>query len=393
MSRRYPGVKKRGAGWAFWVELPRDPRTGERRQEWEHGCRTAAEAARKRAEKLTKLGRGEHVRRSRESTGGFLTDTWLPAIRTTVKPSTWASYERNIRCYVVPRLGTVPLQSIDGPALNRLYAELLDAGRADGRGGLSARSVRYVHSILHRAFRDGVRWQMLARNPAVFADPPSLTSARAPVPTTWTANELEHFLAATGDERDWTAWLVLATTGMRRGEALGLRWSDVDLDAATISVTQTIGLIAGEITVTSTPKSGRARVVQLPAETTSALRAWRARRAEERLALGERGRDRGLVFCEPTGEPRHPERFSQLFARRARRVDVPTIRLHDLRHTFATLALEAGVHPKLVSEQLGHGSVGFTLDRYSHVTPAMASDAVERVAQLIRDAGAQTARK
>jgi integrase len=177
-------------------------------------------------------------------------------------------------------------------------------------------------------------------------------------------------------------------TGMRRGEGLGLGWKHVDLEKGTATIRRTLVDIEDandDVPVWSDPKtkSGN-RTIQLDAGTVAVLRALRAEQAKERLLLGPAYRDYDLVLCWPDGRPYHPERVSRVFGQRTRKHGLPTIRLHDLRHTWATLALEAGIHPKVVQQQLGHANVSITIDIYSHVSPAMQSDAAERVAAMVK---------
>jgi integrase len=275
---------------------------------------------------------------------------------------------------VVPYVGQAKLAAIDGGTLNHLYAQLIADGRRNqAGGGLSPRSVRYVHTILHRALKDAVRWGRLARNPTDAADPPR-TAGTGAVPRTWTPTELGSFLdrsGATGD-RYHAAWVVLATTGMRRGEALGLRWSDVDLDAGTASIQQTVVAVRHNVSF-GTPKTAKGRrSITLDAKTVATLRRHRVSQNSERLLIGAGWRDHDLLFTKVDGSPIHPERFSREFDRRVERWVLPRIRLHDLRHTWATLALGAGIHPKVVQERLGHAAISITLDTYSHVTAGVA---------------------
>ena len=174
------------------------------------------------------------------------------------------------------------------------------------------------------------------------------------------------------------------TTGTRRSEALGLRWSDLDLKAARASIRQTVKLVDKQIVISPRTKSARARVIALDRATVASLRSWKTTQQRERLLQGAHVEADDLVFALPDGRPYNPDRFSREFKRRQERHEVrPVIRLHDLRHTWATLALQAGVHPKVVQERLGHSSIAITLDIYSHVTGPMASDAAEQVAGLI----------
>ena len=172
----------------------------------------------------------------------------------------------------------------------------------------------------------------------------------------------------------------LASTGMRRGEALGLHWSNVDLDAARIVVNRSLTLVNEEL-VWASPKTARSgRTLSLDPETVAALRAHRRRQIEERLNAGEAWEDSNLVFCNEDGTALHPSRFTRRFVAATEQAGVPRIRLHDLRHTWAILALQAGIHPKVVSERLGHATTGITLDIYSHVQPELDAHAATAVA-------------
>jgi integrase len=184
------------------------------------------------------------------------------------------------------------------------------------------------------------------------------------------------------DHKLSAAFVVLATTGMRRGECLGLRWSDVNLTAGRVSITQTVIAVNHDVRIGS-PKTARGRrTVALDPKTVAALREHRQNQLAERLLMGA-GTDHDLVFCRPDGSPLHPERFSRTFAIEAARAGLPLIRCHDLRHTWATLALSAGEHPKVVQERLGHANVSITLDVYSHVTEGLHGEVASRVAGII----------
>jgi integrase len=347
-------VVKRGDGYSVVVELARDPTTGKRRQKWHSGYRTKREAERALGEIVASLHAGTYVEPSRQSFAEFVTD-WLAAVEPTIRPATLYSYARNLRLHVLPRLGSVQLRRVDAGMLNGLYAALLaDGKQSNGGGGLSPKSVRYVHTIVHRALKDAVRWGRIARNPADAADPPRAAATSRPVMTTWTAQEVRAFLGHTADHRLHAAFVVLATTGMRRGECLGLRWSDVDLAAGRASIVQTVIAVNHAVRVGS-PKTARGRrTVVLDAGTVAAVREHRQRQLAERLLMGSGFTDHGLVFCRPDGGPLHPERFSRTFTIEAARAGLPPIRLHDLRHTWATLVLSAGENPKVVQERLGH---------------------------------------
>jgi len=261
--------------------------------------------------------------------------------------------------------------------LNRFYGRLLVDSRVDRwskKAGLSPSTVRRVHATLHLALSDAVRWNALARNPADQADAPGNDDDREMA--TWDPTELRSFLASVEDDRLYPLWLLYSTTGMRRGEALGLRPRDVDLDAG-----------RAEIRRAKTRRGVRS--VPLEPGTVAALRAWRKREKEERMALGPAYEDCGLFFNREDGHALRPDYVSKRFEKLALRAGVQRIRLHDLRHTFCTLALRAGVHPKVVSEIAGHATVALTLDVYSHAIPAMEAEAASRVAAIVFGEGAR----
>lgn len=379
-------IVKRGKGYSVVVELDRDPDTGKRRQRWHSGYRTRRDAERALSELSSSVHTGSYVPKSR-ATVADLAAEWLDAIRPTIRPSTHASYSRNLRLHVLPHIGGLLTTRVDGGTLNAVYAALAADGKRapsyGGGAGLSPRTVRYVHTIVHRMFRDAVRWGRLARNPSDAADPPKVSASSHPEMSVWSAVELRRFLDGVADDRLAAAYVALATTGMRRGEALGLRWQDVDLGAGRVAIRQTVINVGNTATI-GAPKTAKGRrVVTLDAGTVTALREHRKRQAAERLAMAAGFADHGLVFCRPDGGLLHPERFSRQFCRLGRRLGLPAIRLHDLRHGWATMALAAGVHPKVVQERLGHASIGITLDTYSHVTAGLHSDAAEQVAGLI----------
>ena len=376
-------IVKRGTSYSVVLDLDPDPTTARRRQKWHSGYRTKREAAVALAELVSSVNRGAYVPRSRQTVAEYA-EEWLAAIAPTVRPSTHYSYARNLRLHVLPYLGSTPLAAVDAGTLNGLYATLLASGRRNHEGGgLSARSVSYVHTICHRALRDAVKWGRLVRNPADAADPPRATSSGSPDMATWTAEQLGTFLTGVRDDRLSAAYFLLATTGMRRGEALGLRWADVDLDDGRAAIRQTVIAVNHQPSI-GTPKTAKGRrTVRLDKATVTALREHRKRQAKERLQMGSGWTDHGLVFCRVDGNLLHPERFSRSFGDRVRQLGLPKIRLHDLRHGWATMALGAGVHPKVVQERLGHATIGVTLDVYSHVTAGLHDDAAERVAGLV----------
>jgi integrase len=371
-------VKKRGRYYVV-VELDKDPGTGKRRRNWIGGFAKKKEADATLAEMVHRRNVGTYIKPSNRTLAEFLPE-WLQAIKPTVRQNTWECYRTDVECRLIPALGARRLDELTAPELNAFYTYLREKGRRDGKGGLSPQSVRHVHVVIHRALKDAVRWGLLTRNVADLADPPSQQAREI---KTWNVNELRQFLHQVKDDRLFAAYLLHATTGMRRGEVLGLRWCDVDLDQARLSIRQTLLTINYKLHV-SEPKTLRSRrTISLDPATVSALRAHRKAQLEERLAWGESWRDTGLVFTREDGEPVHPAGFSDAFERAVKRAQLPRIRLHGLRHTYATLALSASVPLWAVADLLGHSNVSVTDRFYRHAIPSMLEEAASKVTGLI----------
>lgn len=311
--------------------------------------------------------------------GAYLAD-WLEIQRHRLQPTTLKSYRGNVVRYLSPRIGDVAIGDLDIRQLERLYADLMARGGKDGRP-LSRRTVEYAAATLRSALNDAVRTGLLDRNPASLARLPKID----PTSTTedddlqvWTADEVRAFLDQIHGHRLYDLWVVALGTGMRRGELLGLRWQDVDLEGRTIHVRRALQVVDGVVRLKRT-KTSRSRSLRIDGRVVEVLDRRQRLQAIHREAAGDRWADRwGLVFTEEDGTHLSPMNVSVSFRWLVRQVDVPTIRLHDLRHTHATLLLQAGVPIKVVSERLGHTTIGVTLDVYTHVLPAMDDLAVER---------------
>jgi integrase len=369
-------VRRRGSGWAYVVDVGRDPATGRRRRRTKGGFRTKKEAERAVGELIRSLGDGTYVAPDPQTVGEWI-ERWLVTMASKVRSSTLRDYNNGLR-RVVERLGHVRLQTLKPMDIEELYMRLLADGHRYG-GGLAPKTVRNVHIALRRSLADAHRFGLVERNVAALVKPPVPTR---PELATWSAAEVRMFLAAVEGDRNSTAYRLLVTTGMRRGEVVGLQWSYVDVDAGRIVVNRSLTVVNDKL-VWSTPKTARSRrTVALDPETVASLRRHRRRQIEERGAAGELWHDNDLVFCDDVGRELHPDRFTRAFGAAVKRAGVKRIRLHDLRHTWATLALQAGIHPKVVSERLGHATTSITLDIYSHVQPGLDAQAASTVAQL-----------
>jgi integrase len=298
-------------------------------------------------------------------------------MRGRVRRVTFEGYEVLVRRHALPALGALELAALRPLHLQDLYGRLLAGGA--GRRPLAAGTVLNLHLVLTQALGQAVRWQLLATNPAAGAQPPR---PRRAAPLVADPALLERLLAATaGTVYELPCALALAT-GMRRGELLALRWSDLSPERRQARVVRSLqptqaGLVFEE------PKTRRSRrTVVLPAFLDRYLDAQQQRQNERRLAAADTWREQGLVIDRGDGAPLNPDTLSTGWARFLRARGLPKLRFHDLRHAHATLLLMQGVHPKIVSERLGHASIGITLDTYSHVLPSLQNDAANAIDTL-----------
>jgi integrase len=388
--------------WAVQLPNVRDLDTGRVHRPTKRGFSTQSEAEEWRLDHARSARRGTYRKPSKTTLGDYL-DKHLEALD--VRATTRDGYRRKIDNHIRPHLGSRPLAEITRQDLERLYRTLRTKGRTDHKAGagLSPASVRQVHAILSGAFSEAERDGLIPNNPCRHARMPArgMAAELGHEMQVWEAPTLRRFLDITASERHGMLWRFLAMTGARRGEALALRWSDLDLDTEhpTVTIARSLGLAANEtgpkvLHLTPT-KTGRKRRVYLDAATVAALKAWKARQTAERLVAGPRWTDPlegRLVFArdavrlapsETAGGYLHPERVSRLFLSAVQRHGMPPIRLHDLRHTWATLALASGVEVKTVQEHLGHSTPVITLTTYAHVLGSQRQQAADRVAALL----------
>jgi integrase len=353
----------------------------------------------------------------RQTVAQFLTRWLRDVVRSRVRPLTYRSYENAVSRYIVPHLGARRIAQL-APEHVQAWLSALE------RAGVTAARRAYVRVTLRNALYTALRWRLVAQNAATLVDSPR-TVAREIQPLT---PEQAQMLLKTAKDDPLEALVTVALScGLRRGEMLGLQWGDVDLDVGTLHVRRALQrfggdgaarrpLLAeykrlraelrhdsldddarGELTTKLTgvrdalqamktslhlvePKSPRSRrLIALPAVAVKALRAHRVRQLETRLAAGARWQDQGFVFPTSIGTPLEPRRITRAFRALLKRAGLPLIRLHDLRHTAATLLLAQGVSPRVVMETLGHSQISLTLNTYSHVLPALQREAASKM--------------
>ena len=380
-------IRKDASGaWFFVIDLAAP--NGRRKQLRRRGFSTKKAAQDALTRVRGEMMSGSFVSPSRQSLAAYLTG-WLEALPASGRrPSTVAGYRHLMNHDVIPAIGGVDLQALNALHLDRLYSDLLSRG-------LAMSSVRKVHVVLSKALSDAERKGFVNRNVARLATPPAMSASKAPEMKFWTPQQLSTFLASIADHHHYPLIRLAAMSGLRRGELVALRWTDVDLKERRIAVRQATTVVSGTA-VTGDVKTKRSRrVVDIDAGTVAVLRGWAKQQKELRLLFGSDWTTTGLVFTMPTGEGWHPDSVSQAFERLVspaskERAEAslklrPRIRFHDLRHTHASHLLAAGVNVKVVSDRLGHASVAFTLDTYAHVMPGQQAEAAAAVLALLEN--------
>lgn len=373
-------VAKKGLQFYAVIYEGRDPLTGRERRRW-HPAGTDERAARELAREVAASQANDRPRRSSLTLAVYLTQRWLPTKRLSLRTSTWDSYRRNIELHVLPSIGRVPLRHLRPDHLERLYAELCNNGRVDGARGLSNKTVVEIHAMLRRALEDARLRGLLVTNPAAIAHAPKRRPLESAASRSWTADQLRSFLDTAKSSRLYPALRLAAYTGMRRGELLGLRWSDVDLVGGRISVDRSLISVGYELHETRGKTRTARRSIDLDPSSIAVLDQWLQLRRDENPSFQRESDD--YVFAHRDGSPIHPQVLSDAFEKLVERSGLPRIRFHDLRHTHATLPLKARVPIKVVSERLGHSTPAFTMATYQHVLPGMQADAARTFSELL----------
>lgn len=368
---------KAGRRWRVIYDAPPDPLTGRRRQTSKRGFKTQRDAQKSLRAILDLVDDGTYQGPFTSTVAQYLTG-WVEGLR--VKPSTRANYRQSIDLHLVPikakdgrprpGIGGIKLRALTAEHLDTLYRWLETEGRQDAKP-LAIKTIRHVHTAVRKALADAVDRGYVPRNVADLAHPPTQKQARSrqALDGVWSAEQLRAFLAASKDHRLHAAFYLTAMTGMRRAEVLGLRWADIDLDAATVRIRWTLVQIAGEMIDQDSAKTDAGeRTVALDPSTVAVLRDHRRRQLEDRMASGPAWQsDVDRVFADPIGRPVRPDLLLRHLQRVAALAGLPKINVHGLRHTYATVALRAGVDVEVVSKRLGHSDIAITLNIYRHV--------------------------
>jgi integrase len=375
-------ITKRGKNsYSIAISLGKDAATGKYKYQWVSVKGTKREAEKHLAELIHQLDNGTYIKPGKTTLAEYL-ERWLKEYSwPNLAPRTTEGYESIIHRHIIPALGKIPLIQLKPEHLQRYYSEKLSGGRYDGKGDLSRTTVSHHHTCLHRALKMALKWGLINRNPADAVTPPRPQRSEM---HTMNEDDLHSFLEAAKRTPYYVLFYLALFTGMRRSELLALRWTDVDLLLCQIYVTRSLHhLRTGEIIFRAPKTTKGRRMVSLSPSTAQLLHEYKENQEEHRASLGIPLDDDDPVFSDLEGKPFLPDTVSHAWVKLVKRIGLEGIRLHDARHTHASLMLKQGVHPKVVQERLGHATISTTLDLYSHVAPGLQQAAAEGFDKMV----------
>ena len=335
--------------------------------------KTRQEVQQKLSKLQTDLQQGIAPTDDRQTVGQFL-DRWLKvSVKGGVRSSTYVSYEGHVRLHIKPALGKIRLSKLTPVDVQEFMNEKIS-------DGLSAQTVRNVRATLRAALGQAVRWGEVSRNVVELTDPPSVPHNE---PDPFTAGEAAHFLETTKEHRLHAVFSLMLACGMRRGEALGLRWRDMDLEGGTLSIRHSLQRIDGSLKLVEPKTAKSRRTIAIPGFAWEALKAHRKRQVEEKLFAGSKWQDTDHVFTSRIGTPLDPDNVSRDFKALVKEAGLRDQRLHDLRHACASLLMGQGVSPRVVMETLGHSQISLTMNTYSHVIPDLQRNAANQMDEIM----------
>lgn len=369
--------------WEIKFDLGRDPVTGRRITKYVSFRGTKRDAERELTRLLSTRNEGTYVDPTKMSVAEYLRH-WLDSdVDRRLAAKTAQRHREICEKNIIPRIGLLPVRKLTPLNIEAMEVDLQKEGRCKGKGGLSAQTVKHVHRTLSQALAHAVRLGVLARNPAQAVRPPKPPEREIMI---LLKDEIGTLLRSARGTWLYGPVLVAVTTGMRRGEILGLRWRDIDLQSSKLSVQQTAEYVNRELNFKAPKTTGSRRTITLPAITVEALKTHRKAQLEDRMKLGLGRDDKDLVFTNALGEPILPYALTKAFGDLIVGAKVTPITLHGLRHTHISHLLMDGVHVKVVSERAGHANVSITLNIYAAYVPNMQEDAAKAVDATLREA-------
>lgn len=372
--------KRYKSSWSIVVDLGLKP-DGKRNQVWKSVKGTKTQAEEVLNEMLHSFNTGTYIEPTNETVSEFL-DYWLDEISDSVRANTLERYESICKFYIKPIIGETKLIDLKPVQINSLYKELQREGRPGG-DKLCARTVLHAHRVLSNALNKAVKWEMLLRNPCQAADAPKAKKSKR---QTFTSKETIEILNKASGTNLFLPILIAVTTGLRRGEFLGLRWTDINFDKKELTVKQS-AIRTSEGVIYDAPKTETSnRTIPFPDMVLNALKVYRAEQAKLYLQLGK-SLDNNAPIMSGIGGFKNPSQLTTNYRAFIKRNNFKHVTYHGLRHTHATLLLAENIHPKVMSERLGHSTIAITMDLYSHVMPTMQREASNTINTMFVDEG------
>jgi integrase len=367
-------LKRSKHSYSLKVSMGKDASSGKYKYQWTTVKGTRKDAEKRLGEILHQIDTGSFIKPAKTTLGEYL-ERWLrDYVKLNLSPRGFERYESIVRKYLIPEMGNVTLTQLKPDHLQGHYTAKLERG-------LSAGSVRYHHAVMHKALQTALKWGLVNRNVADAVDPPR---ARHKEMQIWDEDESNRFLKSVKDSPYYALFHTALYTGMRRSELLGLRWHDIDFVFCQLSVKRSLHQLKDGSFAFTPPKSASSRrTIALSPSSMLTLKEHREKQALEHAMLVIPFTDDALVFGHFEGGPLRPNTVTRAWKVLAARSGVKVIRLHDARHTHASLLLKQGIHPKIVQERLGHASIQITLDTYSHVVPGLQQAAAESFDKLL----------
>lgn len=368
-------ITKRGtSSYSIVISQGRDPKTGKYKHVWVTVKGTKKEAEKKLSELLHQQDTGNFMKPGKTTLADFL-DHWLDQYaKPNLSPRGFERYSGIVKQHLIPEMGNVPLTLLKPEYLQKHYGAKLASG-------LSPRTVRYHHAVIHKALQTALKWGLVNRNVADAVDLPKITRSDM---KTWSQEELSQFLTTAKDSPYYPLFYAALFTGMRRSELLALRWQDIDFAASQIYVNRSLHQLKDNTFVFTQPKSAKSRRTIAMSPSLCQVLKQHCENQTNELALQNISRtDQNIVFSHFDGTPLRPNSVTRAFETLSAQCGLKVIRLYDTRHTHASLMLKQGVHPKVVQERLGHASIQMTIDTYSHVAPGIQEAAASHFDELI----------
>jgi len=368
-------IKKRGSTYTIIIDIGSE-NSGKRQQKWYGGYKKKKDAERDLIKLLHQVETNTFINPEKITLGAYLKQWMTDYVESNLAPKTIEGYRVNIERHVIPSIGNITLQKLQPTHIQQFYNSKLLKGRLDGKGGLSAKSVIYIHRNLREALNHAVKMQLIPRNVADLVEVPRQKVFRA---SFLNENQIQNLLKAFEATNMYIPVLLAVGLGLRRGEALGLQWKDIGFEDKTIAIMRSLlpskgGLIFHE------PKTEHShRVITASEGIINELVKQKEEHEKYKKLLGQAYNDKDLVCCLNDGSPINPASFSHSFSSALETYKLPHIRFHDLRHSNATLMLKHNISAKVASERLGHSNIGITLDLYSHVMKEMQEDAANKL--------------